>query len=349
MNWKLRKAKKAARSLRKSARWILRKRKKKLTPKQRSRLQDACAECEEALGSGDLQAILRKSNKLNSLISNNYSSLKKSSLREWAESIAFALILVFIIRTFIVQPYKIPTGSMTPTLLGVIKECPICHQIYRYDDTVCRRDGSKLEVTQTGDKILVNKFIYGAKTTDRIPFTDILLPFLQLPAIRKPRRGDIVVFHFPEELETDYVKRLVGLPGEKIEIKNGDIYINSRLISQPEMDKVYYTNAGEFGAAGRKILIPRAGTNIPIRPDNRWYWEDIVRNEGHRIEEENGKIAIDGRIRTEYTVKEDYYFLLGDNSRSSRDSRFWGFVPQRYLVGAVFFIYWPPGRWGFVE
>jgi len=346
----LRKTKKRARSLVKSARWILKKKKKKLTPEQRSRLSDARAELGEALKRRDIQQILRKSNKLESLITNNFSSLKKSALREWAESIAFALILVFIIRTFIIQPYKIPTGSMTPTLLGVIKKCPVCGQSgFRYDRKKCPRDGASLEVAQTGDKILVNKFIYGAKTTDRIPFTDVLLPFLQLPAIRKPRRGDIVVFHFPEELETDYVKRLAGLPGEKIEISNGDIFIDDRAVLQPQMDKVYYTNAGEFGERGKPVLIPSAGMDIPLRQDNRWYWEEVVRVDGHRIEVNDGEILIDGESREVYTVEQDYFFLLGDNSRSSRDSRFWGFVPRKYLVGEVFFIYWPPRRWGFVK
>ena len=82
-------------------------------------------------------------------------------------------------------------------------------------------DGASLRTARIGDRILVNKFIYGAKTPDRIPFTGILLPYLQLPALRSPRRGDIVVFHYPEDLKVDFVKRLAGLPGDTLEIRDG--------------------------------------------------------------------------------------------------------------------------------
>ncbi|MDI6606075.1 MAG: signal peptidase I, partial [Candidatus Omnitrophota bacterium] len=117
-------------------------------------------------------------------------SRKKSVVREWVESIIVALILAMIIRTFVVQAFKIPTGSMRPTL-------------------------------KEGDLILVNKFIYGAK----VPFTD-----LRLPGLAQLKRGDVIVFIYPEDPKKDFIKRLIGLPGETIEIKEGTVYINNQPI-----------------------------------------------------------------------------------------------------------------------
>jgi len=182
---------------------------------------------------------------------------KKSVLRDWVESIVIAFILAMFIRTFFIQAFKIPTGSMRPTLLE-------------------------------GDIILVNKFIYGAK----IPFTD-----LRLPALRQPQRGDVVVFISPQDSKKDYIKRLIALAGETVEIKNGTIYINDKPLLDPLFNSRYYYNRGDFGKEGQKILVPK-----------------------------------------------DSYFVLGDNSGSSQDSRYWGFVPHKNILGKAILIYWPPQR-----
>jgi len=182
---------------------------------------------------------------------------KKSVIRDWVESIIVAFLLAMVIRAFVVQAFKIPTGSMRMTLIE-------------------------------GDLILVNKFIYGA----RVPFTK-----LRLPALAQPKRGDIVVFIYPEDKKKDFIKRLVGLPGETVEIKGGSIYINSKPVQETVFNKIYYYNRGELGGEGQKILIPK-----------------------------------------------DSYFVLGDNSTSSKDSRFWGFVPKENLLGQALIIYWPLNR-----
>ena len=182
---------------------------------------------------------------------------KKSVLRDWIESIVIAFLLAMVIRAFLVQAFRIPTGSMRMTLIE-------------------------------GDLILVNKLIYGA----RIPFTK-----LNLPAFRLPARGDVIVFVYPEDAKKDFIKRLVGLPGEKVEIKGGSIYINDKLITDPVFNQVYYYNRGDFALEGKSIMVP-----------------------------------------------EDSYFVLGDNSASSKDSRFWGFVPKSNLLGKALIIYWPPQR-----
>lgn len=185
------------------------------------------------------------------------SAAKKSWLREWIESIIVAFILAMIIRTFLVQAFKIPTGSMRPTLLE-------------------------------GDLILVNKFIYGAK----IPFTN-----LTLPALRQPKRADVIVFIYPENPKKDFIKRLVGLERETVEIKNNTVYINAKPLLDPLFTQRYYYNRGPFAEEGEKLLVPA-----------------------------------------------DSLFVLGDNSASSQDSRYWGFVPRKNVIGKAMLIYWPPNR-----
>ncbi len=172
-------------------------------------------------------------------------------MKEWVEPIIIAVVLALIIRTFIVQAFKIPTGSMRPTLIE-------------------------------GDRILVNKFIY---------------------KFREPKRGEVIVFISPEDKKKDFIKRLVGLPGESVQIANGIVLINNNPLEENSLlKKYYYYNRGEFGAEGQALKVP----------DNA-------------------------------------YFVLGDNSGSSRDSRYWGFMPKKYLLGKAFLIYWPPNRIGIVK
>lgn len=189
-------------------------------------------------------------------------SVKKSALREWVESIAIALLLAVFIREFFFQPFKIPSGSMTPTLL-------------------------------VGDRLMVNKLRYGPK----IRFTD-----KRLPGFLKPKRGDIVVFIFPEDRKRDFIKRLIAFGGETVEIKDGDIYVNGKRIDDAPINKIYYYNRGEYGHEGRPIRVPEGSV-----------------------------------------------YVLGDNSASSHDSRFWGFVPETSIIGRAEFIYWPLNRMRFID
>jgi len=183
---------------------------------------------------------------------------KKSVIREWVEAALVAGFLAFcIIRPFIVQAFKIPTGSMRPTLLE-------------------------------GDLILVSKFIYGAK----VPFTKY-----RLPKLRDPQRGDVIVFIYPEDKKKDFIKRLVGLPGDTVEIRSGTVYINDKPLLDPAFNKRYYYNRGDLAKEREVVIVPEGG-----------------------------------------------YFVLGDNSGSSKDSRYWGFVPKENVLGKAIVIYWPPLR-----
>lgn len=176
---------------------------------------------------------------------------------EWIESILVAFVLAMVIRTFVVQAFKIPTGSMRSTLLE-------------------------------GDVILVNKFIYGAK----VPWVN-----WSFPKVRDPKRGDVIVFIYPENPKKDYIKRLVGLPGEVVEIRNGTIYINDKPVLDKAFESRYYYNLGQFGQENKRISVPG-----------------------------------------------DSFFVLGDNSASSQDSRYWGFVPRQNILGKALVIYWPLTR-----
>jgi signal peptidase I len=119
----------------------------------------------------------------------------------------------------------------------------------------------------------------------------------RFPGYGQLHRGDIVVFKSPEDPKKHFVKRFIAFPGETVEIKGGDVYINEEIVAQSEIRNLYYYNKGDYGARGQKIRVP-----------------------------------------------EDSYFVLGDNSSSSMDSRFFGFVPETFLVGKAEFIYWPLHR-----
>jgi signal peptidase I len=120
---------------------------------------------------------------------------RKSTLREYAEAFALAIVLALTIRTFVVQAFKIPSGSMIPTL-------------------------------SIGDHILVNKFLYGIK----LPFTDAIIV-----AVSSPRHGDIIVFKYPEDESKDFIKRVVGTPGDIVEVRNKEVYVNGARVDDPRV------------------------------------------------------------------------------------------------------------------
>ncbi|MFH1459235.1 MAG: signal peptidase I [Candidatus Omnitrophota bacterium] len=174
----------------------------------------------------------------------------KQDIREYAESLLIAFVLAMVIRAFVVQAFKIPTGSMIPTL---IEE----------------------------DRILVNKFIYW---------------------FRPPERGEVIVFKYPEDTSLAFIKRLIGCAEEELEIKNGKIFINNEKILNTKINSRFYYNRGDFGGIDQKIKIPK-----------------------------------------------DALYVLGDNSNNSRDSRYWGFVPKKNLIGKAILIYWPLQRMRLIE
>lgn len=183
---------------------------------------------------------------------------KKTWFGELVEIVVIAFLLAFVIKVFVFELYKIPSGSMIPTLL-------------------------------VDDRIVVVKLIYGP----RLPFINV-----RLPGFREPKIGDIVVFKAPDDPTKSFIKRFVAGPGETVEIKDGKLIVNGKVVEDPPaFRRVYYYNRGDYGLEGRPITVP-----------------------------------------------EDSYFVLGDNSASSRDSRYWGFVPKSYLIGKAVLLILPFNR-----
>jgi signal peptidase I len=201
---------------------------------------------------------------------------KEPIVVEYAKSFFPIFLLVLILRSFIIEPFKIPSGSMMPTLL-------------------------------IGDFILVNKYDYG-----------IRLPVLNTKIIENgtPTRGDIVVFRYPENPSIPYIKRIIGLPGDHIAYYDKTVIINGRPIQQ--------VVKGRYRASGSGKNM--AGASLRI---------EVLDQVEHEI------LAIPNQFSREFQgiVPDNHYFVLGDNRDNSKDSRFWGYVPDANLMGRAFMIW----------
>ena len=216
---------------------------------------------------------------------------------EWGASFFPVILIVFFLRSFVVEPFKIPSGSMIPTLL-------------------------------VGDFILVNKFTYG----------------IRLPVINKkiidngePQRGDVMVFRYPVDPSMDYIKRVIGVPGDRVE------YIDKRLTVNGEV--VETTRDGEYLHSGKLYYSPR--------------YREVVGGVEHQILIEDKAPAFvpqvmdfPGRENCTYTrsgvsctVPAGHYYMMGDNRDASSDSRVWGFVPEENIVGKAFMIWFNFNDW----
>ncbi|MGB0525512.1 MAG: signal peptidase I [Flammeovirgaceae bacterium] len=358
---------------------------------------------------------------------------KKSVLREWVDSIVFAVVAATIIRWLFIEAYMIPTPSMENSLL-------------------------------VGDYLFVSKMHYGARTPQtplQIPLTFqkiwgtnipsyldwIELPMFRLPGFSEVKRYDPVVFNYPHEgldlrqdipadVRTYYIKRCLGLPGDKLAVKNKQVHINGEAIENPagmqtsyrvyanqmlRQDRMFLNNGinfynldrGQYSAfvgqradsTGKAVFeyhintnqekvdkikdneaiidivelrdpalggefkqfhtdwtydnfgeltIPKEGMTIELTPVNVSDYQHVILNYEYNdnAELKDGKIFIDGQEISEYTFKQDYYFMMGDNRHNSADSRFWGFVPADHIVGKALFTWWsvnPFDGWGQVS
>jgi len=202
-------------------------------------------------------------------------------LVEYARSFFPVVLVVFLLRSFIAEPFRIPSGSMMPTLL-------------------------------IGDFILVNKFAYG-----------IRLPVInkKIIDISAPERGDAVVFRYPKNPEVDYIKRVIGLPGDQIQYVNKQLTINGQVMQQTSLGK--YVGVGQGASmTGAEILSENLQT----------VEHDILIN--HRA----------ANLKGTFIVPKGHYFVMGDNRDNSNDSRYWGTVPEENLLGKAFFI-WMSWDW----
>lgn len=210
---------------------------------------------------------------------------------EWGASFFPVILIVFVLRSFLFEPFKIPSGSMIPTLL-------------------------------VGDFILVNKFTYG-----------IRLPVInkKIISINEPQRGDVMVFRYPEDPSLDYIKRVIGVPGDTVAYQNKRLTINGQLVEMTKTadylhpERLYYSEQylAKMGEVQHNLL---NDTDAPA----------FVPDAGRFPYRENCSYNAVGVI---CKVPAGHYFMMGDNRDNSRDSRAWGFVPEENIVGKAFFIW----------
>jgi len=203
---------------------------------------------------------------------------QEPSLVEMSRSFFPVILIVLLVRSFVVEPFRIPSGSMMPTLL-------------------------------IGDFILVNKFAYGVR-----------LPVLNTKILDtgEPKRGDIAVFRYPVDPRVDFIKRVVGLPGDRVVYRNKVLYINGQVAPQNYLEGYVGTGSGSSMTGTRQMSEDLLGTE-----------HDILLNDGRNV--------FGGDF--EYWVPAGHYFVMGDNRDHSSDSRVWKFLPESNLVGKAFLIW----------
>jgi signal peptidase I len=221
----------------------------------------------------------------------------KSLVREYVEAIVIAVALALVIRSFVVQAFKIPSGSMIPTLL-------------------------------IGDHLLVNKLVY---------------------RFRLPERGEVVVFKFPQDRKTDFIKRVVALPGDEVELADGKLLVNRAAVADT------HASYGSGHPTGRERFlpafhVPKKGETVRLEGPNAELYRLLVANELKERDQPATVDVVDGRLRVNGAAVEtwqpadDYLFMMGDNRDNSFDSRFWGPVRRKDVVGKAMVIYWSFGN-----
>ncbi len=203
-------------------------------------------------------------------------ALKEPLLVEYAKSFFPVILIVLVLRSFLVEPFRIPSGSMIPTL-------------------------------QIGDFILVNKFSYGV----RLPVVNT-----KILDTGSPERGDVAVFRYPRDPSVDYIKRIVGLPGDVVSYRNKEVFINGKKVEN-------------------KILGVAKSEKTGMQTPGLLVVEEKLEEKYHKLHIEQHKPSYNVEMR----VPEGHYFVMGDNRDNSNDSRFWGTVPEENLVGRAFLIW----------
>ncbi|MBF0159979.1 MAG: signal peptidase I [Magnetococcales bacterium] len=203
----------------------------------------------------------------------------RNPLVEYYDAMVVAVAVALAVRTFMIEPFKIPSGSMIPTLL-------------------------------VGDYLFVNKMAYGHRA-----------PFMKTRLFQGegPRRGDVVVFEYPRDPGKDYIKRVVGLPGDRILYEGHRLYINNVPVQYQGREGYSYHNE-----RNQKIESDRYLERLPDAVEYSVLWQ------------RDGLSS----MRTDEVVPEGHYFVMGDNRDNSNDSRFWGFVPGHRLVGKAVVLFW---------
>lgn len=225
---------------------------------------------------GSLPRSITPAKRLDALREVNRGRSRLAFFWEWAKIFTVSVLLFFFIHTFFVEAFKIPSGSMERTLL-------------------------------VGDFLLVNKFVYGA---------EVPLVHTHLPRISQPQRGDVIVFEWPKDVSKYFVKRLVGVPGDTVEMRDGRLVRNGVVLDEPYVYHTFDQDDPGFEEFRwqRDYLVRSANASVGYHP-SRNNWGPLVVPDGN-------------------------YFVLGDNRDNSLDSRYWGFVPDSLLKGRPILIYY---------
>lgn len=253
-------------------------------------------------------------------------------LKRIIKLIVLLFILVVIVKAFIIDAFKIPSGSMKDTLME-------------------------------GDFILVNKIAYNLSTPYQIPFWGKRISPTQLYSFAKPQADDVIAFEIPSDLVNPatnnfsiMVKRIIGLPGDTLLIKDKEVFINGEKLRNPSymhinLSETPIENADEKLFPYDKkwtidnygpLVIPKQNMTVDLDPKNIALWENAINIDfGEKaISVEGTVINFRGRPIKEYTFKNDYFFVMGDNRENSLDSRYFGYIPEKWIIGNAFVIYW---------
>ena len=221
---------------------------------------------------------------------------------DWTAGLFPVIITVFLLRSFLFEPFKIPSGSMIPTL-------------------------------QIGDLILVNKFTYGV----RLPVAN-----QKIIDVNSPQRGDVMVFRYPPKPSLDYIKRVVGLPGDEVGYLNKKLTINGKPLSKDILpdyfdgDTMRYSKQFEELMPSEKADVKHKLLNDDDRPA-------FIPGADDFVFKQNCRYSTEGVV---CKVPDGHYFMMGDNRDNSLDSRYWGFVPEKNIVGKAFFVWMNFGNLG---
>jgi signal peptidase I len=297
-----------AKQLVKEARRILRKHRRRIKEDLAAEVRGAMDALKDSLASGRVASIQDRADKLDRLLDRYLSFARKSAFREYAESIGLAVLIALLLRAFVVEAFKIPSGSMIPTL-------------------------------DVGDHIFVNKFIYGL----RVPFANT-----KFISVRSPRRGEIIVFIFPgRECKVDdecrgaercvegrchgdskdFIKRVIAIGGDRVELRQNQPIINGKPIRREQLPGPCTYSDAEEGFEHRPAKVCEV------------YEEELDGIRYHVIQDP----YLSPSDMEPVAVPPGNVFVMGDNRDNSHDSRYWGTVPDREIKGKAMIIWWSSG------
>ena len=276
-----RRARDEGKHLVKESRRILKRKSYRIPQTVGSEIELAVAEVESAGKGGDFERLREAIAILDEQMYKHLAFARKSTAREYAESIGVALAVALLLRAFVVEAFQIPSGSMIPTL-------------------------------EIGDHIFVSKFTYGIG----IPFTN-----KKLVEFGDPKRGDVIVFRYPPEPSTDFIKRVVGLPGDSVELRHNQIFINGQPMVRERVAGACHYKEGRSQEEGRDCEL----------------WVETLDSKTHQVYQDPNQAPQDWGPRI---VPPRSVFVMGDNRDNSRDSRVWGFVPYDNVKGRALIVWW---------